>query len=157
MYFVLVFVQRGQTKTYEPNFREAIKHAEMVRSGKLPKSPGEGATEVPDRRRSRRWSLDVPVYVFTDAHERPEQGALSRRGAHASRECERSVVTAECPDTKGTKTASHQFTNTQQEQDCRVVFLGTKRSRTVEAGVEFPLTNPDFWQLSPAPKGEPAT
>jgi hypothetical protein len=37
---------------------------------------------------------------------------------------------------------------TEKEQDCRVVFIGTQRSSTVEAGVAFPLTNPEFWNLS---------
>jgi len=36
---------------------------------------------------------------------------------------------------------------TEKEQDCRVVFIGTQRSSTVEAGVAFPLTNPEFWNL----------
>ena len=45
---------------------------------------------------------------------------------------------------------------TQQEQDCRVVFLGAKRSRTIEAGVAFPLTNPDFWQMPTTPSGDSA-
>jgi hypothetical protein len=45
---------------------------------------------------------------------------------------------------------------TQQVQDCRVVFLGTRRGRTVEAGVAFPLTNPNFWQVPSSPKGESA-
>jgi len=36
---------------------------------------------------------------------------------------------------------------TEKEQDCRVVFIGTRRSSTVEAGVAFPLTNPEFWNL----------
>ena len=45
---------------------------------------------------------------------------------------------------------------TQQEQDCRVVFLGTRYSRTVEAGVAFPATNPAFWQLHSPPEGKPA-
>ncbi len=45
---------------------------------------------------------------------------------------------------------------TQREQDCRVVFLGTKHSRTVEAGVAFPRTNPEFWQTHSAPEDKPA-
>ena len=47
---------------------------------------------------------------------------------------------------------------TQKEQDCQVVFIGTRRSRTVEAGIAFPLTNPDFWQLPAAavPRTKPA-
>jgi hypothetical protein len=45
---------------------------------------------------------------------------------------------------------------TQQEQDCRVVFLGTQHSRTVEAGVAFPETNLHFWQKQPPPEDAPA-
>ena len=45
---------------------------------------------------------------------------------------------------------------TQQEMDCQVVYLGTRRSRTVEAGVAFPETNPHFWQVHPAPEDETA-
>jgi len=45
---------------------------------------------------------------------------------------------------------------TQKEQDCRVVYLGARHSRTVEAGVEFPQTNPEFWQLHEQPDNKPA-
>ena len=37
---------------------------------------------------------------------------------------------------------------TEKEQDCRAVFIGARQSRTVQAVVAFPLTNPDFWNLS---------
>ena len=43
---------------------------------------------------------------------------------------------------------------TQQEQDCRIVFLGTRYSRTIEAGIAFPETNPHFWQIHPAAKDD---
>lgn len=125
----------------------------MVRAGKLkPNSPGAGAVEVPDRRRSRRWSLDVPVYVYGHAqgkepfHEEAHTLHVNANGA---------LLLLSVPVRKGQKLL---LTNTltQQEQDCRVVFIGTKRSRTVEAGVAFPLTNPDFWQLPTPPRGEAA-
>jgi len=45
---------------------------------------------------------------------------------------------------------------TQKEQDCHVVFLGTRRTRTVEAGVAFPLRNPGFWQLPTDPEDKTA-
>jgi hypothetical protein len=45
---------------------------------------------------------------------------------------------------------------TQQDQDCRVVYLGTQHSRTVETGVAFPQTNPDFWQMHLPPEPMPA-
>jgi hypothetical protein len=135
---------RGHQNKHMSRIFDAIKHAEMVRSGKLtPNSPGEGAVEVPDRRRSRRWSLDIPVYVYGHGpskepfHEEAHTLHVNANGA---------LLLLSVPIRTGQKLL---LTNTltQQEQDCRVVFLGTKRSRTVEAGVEFPLTNPDFWQL----------
>jgi hypothetical protein len=46
--------------------------------------------------------------------------------------------------------------HTEQEIDCRVVYLGTKHSRTVETGVVFPRTNPDFWQIHIPPKNDTA-
>ena len=45
---------------------------------------------------------------------------------------------------------------TQEEQNCNVVFLGTRHSRTVEAGIAFPETNPNFWQLHTQPEFEAA-
>ena len=127
---------------------EALKHAQLVRAGKLqPKSPGEDAVEVPDRRRSRRWSLDIPVYVYGHGqgkepfHEEAHTLHVNANGA---------LLLLSVPVRKGQKLL---LTNTltQQEQDCRVVFIGTRRSRTVEAGIAFPETNPDFWQLPTAP------
>jgi hypothetical protein len=152
MYFVWV-LPSGTSHKHMSRIFEAIKHAEMVRTGKLePRSPGEGAVEVPDRRRSRRWSLDIPVYVYGHGptkepfHELAHTLHVNANGA---------LLLLSVPIKKG-QTLLLTNTRTQQEQDCRVVFLGTKRSRTVEAGIEFPLTNPDFWQLPSAPKDESA-
>ena len=130
---------------------DALKRAEMVRAGKLkPKPPAEDAFAAPDRRQSRRSSLDVRVYVYGHApgkepfHEEAHTLRVNANGA---------LLLLSVPVRKGQKLL---LTNalTQQEQDCRVVFLGTKRSRTVEAGVAFPLTNPDFWRMPTSPKGE---
>jgi len=132
---------------------DALKHAELVRAGKVKqKSPAEGATEVPDRRRSRRWSLDVPVYVYGhDSSKEPfhEEAHTLHVNANGA------LLLLSVPIRKG-QTLHLTNTLTQQEQDCCVVFLGTKRSRTVEAGVAFPLTNPEFWQIPKPPKGESA-
>ena len=125
----------------------------MVRAGKVPaKAPAASAVEVPDRRRSRRWSLDIPVYVYGHGpgkepfHEEAHTLHVNANGA---------LLLLSVPVRKGQKLL---LTNTltQQEQDCRVVFIGTQRSRTVEAGIAFPLTNPDFWQLPTAPEDETA-
>src|SRR5579872_6743042 len=130
---------------------EALKNAQRVRDGEVKlNAPIEGATEVPDRRRSRRWSLDVPVYVYGHGpgkepfHEEAHTLHVNANGA---------LLLLSAPVKKGQKLL---LTNTltQKEQDCRVVFIGTKRSRTIEAGIEFPSTNPDFWQLPAEAEGE---
>src|ERR1017187_9303952 len=133
---------------------DALKHAQMVRAGKVPvKAPSAGAVEGPDRRRSRRWALDIPVYVYGHGqgkepfHEEAHTLHVNANGA---------LLLLSVPVRKGQKL---HLTNTltQQEQDCCVVFLGTKRSRTVEAGVAFLLTNPEFWQIPNPPTGKSAT
>jgi hypothetical protein len=132
---------------------EALKLAELGRAGKAqPKSPGADAVEAGDRRRSRRWSLDIPVYVYGYGQEKEpfhEEAHTLHVNANGA------LLLLSVPVREGQKLL---LTNslTQQEQDCRVVFIGTRRSRTVEAGIAFPLTNPDFWQLPTAPEGTPA-
>jgi hypothetical protein len=133
---------------------DALKNAQRVRDGKVQlNAPIEGAVEVPDRRRSRRWSLDVSVYVYGHGpdpgkepfHEEAHTLHVNANGA---------LLLLSVPVKKGQKLL---LTNrvTQKEQDCRVVFIGTRHTRTVEAGVEFPLTNPDFWNLSSESQNAP--
>jgi hypothetical protein len=125
---------------------EALRQAQMVRAGKVPPEPPEtSANEVPDRRRSRRLALDVSVYVYGHApgkepfHEEAHTLNVNATGA---------LLLLSVPVQAGQMLL---LTNqlTQQEQDCRVIFLGTQHSRTVEAGVAFPTTNPNFWQSRP--------
>jgi hypothetical protein len=123
---------------------EALKHAQLVRGGKAAtETPTEEVSEPTDRRRSRRWSLDVAVYVYGHGpgkepfHEEAHTLNVNANGG---------LLLLSVPVQKGQKLM---LTNqrTQQDQDCRVVFLGTRHSRTVETGVEFPRTNLDFWQI----------
>jgi len=132
---------------------EALKNAQLVRDGKyLPSPPSKDAIETPDRRRSRRWALDIRVYVYGHGpskdpfHEEAHTLHVNANGA---------LLLLSVPVRKGQKLL---LTNTltQQEQDCRVVFLGTKRSRTVEAGVAFPETNPGFWHIPMVPEDKTA-
>jgi hypothetical protein len=132
---------------------EALKHAQLVREGKdLSKPVSTDATETPDRRRSRRWSLDVPVLVYGHGpgkepfHEEAHTLRVNANGA---------LLLLSVPVRKGQKLL---LTNslTQQEQDCRVVFLGTRRTRTIETGVAFPDTNAGFWQVPPSPEDKDA-
>src|SRR5258707_365263 len=131
---------------------EALKHAQMVRAGKVStRSPTPDAVEVRDRRRSRRWALDIPVYVYGHGQEKEpfhEEAHTLHVNANGA------LLLLSVPVRKGQKLL---LTNTltQKEQDCRVVFLGTRRTRTVEAGVAFPLSNPGFWNLSAKPEHTP--
>ena len=132
---------------------EAIKNAQIVRLGEgRPKPSAEEKSETHDRRGSRRLSLTVSVYVYGhDAGEEPfhEEAHTLRVNANGG------LLLLSVPVREGQKLL---LTNrlTQKEQECRVVFLGTRRSRTVEAGVAFPEPNPDFWHIPSPPHGKPA-
>jgi hypothetical protein len=124
---------------------EALKIAQREREDNLRQdAPVEDAVKIPDRRRSRRWSVDVSVYVYGHGpgkepfHEEAHTLHVNENGA---------LLLLSVPVKNGQTLL---LTNrlTEKDQDCRVVYLGTRRTRTVEAGVAFPLTNPDFWNLS---------
>ncbi len=132
---------------------EALKHAQMARANKVqPKPPAPDAVEVPDRRRGRRWAMDISVYVYGHG---PEKEPFHEEAHTLNVSANGALLLLSVPVFKGQKLL---LTNqmTQQEQDCRVVFLGTQHSRTVETGVEFPQMNPDFWQLH-APREDSTT
>lgn len=132
---------------------EALKHAQSVHASKAPvEPPVADVVQIPDRRRSRRWAVDISVYVYGHGpgkepfHEEAHTLNVNANGA---------LLLLSVPVHEGQMLL---LTNqqTEQEQDCRVVFLGTKHSRTVETGVAFPQTNPDFWQSHSAPEDKPA-
>jgi hypothetical protein len=132
---------------------EALRHAQLVRDGKAQaEPPAADAIEVPDRRRSRRWTLDVSVYVYGHG---PEKEPFHEEAHTLNVSANGALLLLSVPVHEGQMLL---LTNqmTQQEQDCRVVFLGTKHSRTVETGVAFPQTNPDFWQRHAPPQDGPA-
>jgi hypothetical protein len=132
---------------------EALKQVQLVRAGNVqPKSPAEDAIKIPDRRRSRRRAFDIAVYVYGHGpgkepfHEEAHTLNVNANGA---------LLLLSVPAEKGqTLLLTNQLT--QQEQDCRVVFLGTRYSRTVETGVAFPETNPGFWQMRAQTENDPA-
>jgi hypothetical protein len=132
---------------------DALKNAQRDRAQKAqPKPPAADAVEIPDRRRDRRWALDVSVYVYGHGpgtepfHEEAHTLNVSASGA---------LLLLSVPVQTGQTLL---LTNrlTQREQGCRVVFLGTQHSRTVETGIAFPQTNYDFWQAHSAAEDEPA-
>ena len=131
---------------------DALKQAQRIRPAEPQLKPGVRPIEGADRRRSRRWSLDISVYVYGHGpgrepfHEEAHTLNVNSNGA---------LLLLSVPVRKG---QSLLLTNrfTEQEQDCRIVYLGTKHSRTIEAGVEFPEANPDFWQMPSPPEHKPA-
>jgi hypothetical protein len=132
---------------------EALKHAQSIHEEKpLTKLANPIAIGSHERRRSRRWSLDIPVYVYGHGpskepfHEEAHTLHVNANGA---------LLLLSVPIRKG-QTLHLTNTLTQQEQDCSVVFLGKRHSRTVEAGIAFPAANPAFWQTPPVPEDRPA-
>ena len=123
---------------------EALKNAQLNRSEKSKSDSIEVKLgEISDRRKSRRWPVDVSVYVYGHGagketfHEEAHTLNVSANGA---------LLLLSVPVQKGQLLL---LTNqrTEQEMDCRIVYLGTRHSRTVEAGVVFPRTNLAFWQI----------
>lgn len=132
---------------------EALKLAQSARQAKArPESAAQRLNEYSDRRRSPRWALDVAVYVYGHAagkdpfHEEAHTLNVNANGA---------LLLLSVPVEKGQQLL---LTNqlTEQDQDCRVVYLGTRHSRTVETGVVFPRTNLDFWQIRSPNEDDPA-
>jgi len=132
---------------------EALKHAQAVREEKPLTKPASIAASGPhERRRTRRRSLDIPVYVYGHGPSLEpfyEEAHTLRVNANGA------LLLLSVPVHKG-QTLLLTNSLTEQEQDCRVVFLGTRRSRTIEAGVEFLETNSRFWRIPRAPEGKPA-
>lgn len=132
---------------------DALKRAQSIRKEKpLTKPANTVAIGSHERRRSRRWSLDIPVYVYGHGptkepfHEEAHTLHVNANGA---------LLLLSVPIRKG-QTLHLTNTLTQQEQDCNVVFLGKRHSRTVEAGIAFPEANPNFWQTPLVPEDRPA-
>ena len=154
--YVAGYVHRrdeGRSNKSMSRIYEALKNAQREREVSLQlNAPAEGAVEVPDRRRSRRWLLDVPVYVYgrgPDKEPFHEEAHTLRVNANGA------LLLVGAPVKKG-QTLLLTNRSTQKEQKCRVVFLSTRRAHAVEAGVAFPHTDPGFWKKSAVPKAAPA-
>lgn len=131
---------------------DAIKHAQLLRKGTIaPQPSGDDAVEVPDRRRSRRWMLDVSVFVYGHG---PEKEPFYEEAHTLNVNANGALLLLSAPVRMGQRLL---LTNqlTQREQDCRVIFLGTEHVERIEAGIAFPEANPDFWLSMSPPEEEP--
>jgi len=123
---------------------EAIRKAQEHRNGKLriePAMPAPGPHS--DRRRSRRWSLDVPVFVYGHStaqepfHEEAHTIDVSANGG---------LVMLGARVQAGQKLLLINK-STQTEQECRVVYLGERRTQSAAVAIEFGQANVRFWQI----------
>jgi len=131
---------------------EAIKQAQKTHADQSPLKPLPAEiTPTSDRRRSRRWSIDISVYVYGHG---PEKEPFHEEAHTLNVNANGALLLLSAPVQKGqTLLLTNRFT--EQEQDCKVVYIGARHSRTVEAGVAFPTANPEFWQMAP-PERTPA-
>ena len=123
---------------------EAIRKAQQDREGRaigqpLPAGPGPHS----DRRRSRRWEFDVPVFVYghdtaqEPFHEEAHTLDVSANGAL--------LMLGACVQ-PGEKLLLIDKA-TQAEQECRVVYLGARGTHSTAVAIEFTKANAPFWQL----------
>jgi PilZ domain len=123
---------------------EAIKKAQQDREARLQDSsithpPGPHS----DRRRNRRWAVDLPVFVYGHSatqepfHEEAHTLDVSANGA-------RLMLGAKVRP--GQKLLLINRT-TQIEQECRVVYVGERRTKSAAVAIEFGQANAPFWQI----------
>ena len=132
---------------------EALKHAQRTRARDGVRGPaGAEGIEMADRRRSRRWNMDISVYVYGHG---PGKDPFHEEAHTLNVNANGGLLLLSVPVRNGQALLlTNRHTN--QEQDCHVVFLGQRHSRTIEAGIAFPQPNPDFWQMTSPPDHKPA-
>ena len=97
--------QPGRRRTMSRIF-EALKHAQSVRAGKaLPNRPSADVVEIPDRRRSRRWPLDIAVYVYGHG---PEKEPFHEEAHTLNVNANGALLLLSVPVQKGTNAIAHQ-------------------------------------------------
>ncbi len=121
---------------------DALQGARALRDEKAAlRNRADNLIEFPDRRRARRLTIDVPVYVYghrpgdNPFHEESHTLHVSTNGA---------LLLLGQPVEPGDKLL---LTNaiTQREEVCVVIYLGKRHQRTTEVGITFAKPNPGFW------------
>lgn len=111
------------------------------------KSAAPQAAVMTGRRRSRRWAIDVVVFVYGHSaaknpfYEEAHTIGVNEYGG---------LLLVTSPVHKGQKLLLANK-RTQMELECTVVNVGKKHSKTAEVGVEFPEPHPEFWQIPATP------
>jgi PilZ domain-containing protein len=123
---------------------DAIRKAQQERADKsLDDSTLIAPGPHSDRRRSRRWSVDVPVFVYghntvqEPFHEEAHTLDVSASGALL-------MLGAEVQPGQKLLLINR---STQAAQECRVVYLGERRTCSSAVAIEFGQSNAPFWEL----------
>ncbi len=128
---------------------DAIKRAERTRvAPRQDKTAITSDGEGWERRRSRRWTLDVPVFVYGHRigkepfHEEAHTLGVSAYGG----------LLVLCANVRPGQKLLLMNKTTQVEQECTVVYLGPRRTKTTEVAIEFNLPNAKFWPVPSRPE-----
>jgi hypothetical protein len=109
-----------------------------------PHSPGHTSP----RRRSQRVLMQVPVRIRgkdAQGNQFEEEGCTLAINAHGA------LIQMQVRLTSGSR-VHMQHKQTQEEQECQVVFLGPVRSGKTEIGLEFSEPRPTFWRVAFPPE-----
>ncbi|MGB7849216.1 MAG: PilZ domain-containing protein [Candidatus Acidiferrum sp.] len=109
-----------------------------------PNSPSHASP----RRRSQRVLMQVAVKIRgKDAQGKPfeEEACTLAINAHGA------LIQVQARLTSGSR-VHVQHKQTQEEQECQVVFLGPVRSGKAEIGLEFSEPRPTFWRVAFPPE-----
>jgi hypothetical protein len=133
---------------------EALKSAQDIRL-KTGASDRDrlGGLDMPDRRRSKRWGLDVPLTVYG----RASSGSPFYQKAEAvSGNANGGLIVLGAPVQEGQDLLL--INNySPQEQLCRVVHVRSRDAETSEVGVVFPSPHLEFWKIPTAPRASDET
>jgi hypothetical protein len=103
---------------------------------------------VISRRRSQRVIMSIPVTVKwrgPDGQESEETTASLVLNAHGA------LLALACALKEG-QTLRLVNRTTDQEEDCRVVYLGPESAGKVQVGLEFVKPAPEFWHITFPPE-----
>jgi hypothetical protein len=97
----------------------------------------------PGRRRSMRVLLSVPISVSGKTADKKDFSEETRTlvvNAHGA------LISLAAPVVAGQKiTVANKAT--QQDLECRVVYLGNPQAGKIQMGIEFVKASPTFWQI----------
>ena len=129
---------------YVSRIFDAIRKAQQDRGdAQQDPAPAEPPGPQSDRRRSRRWAVDLPVFVYGHSaarepfHEEAHTVDVSANGG----------LLMLAADVRAGEKLLLINKSTQAEQECRVVYLGDRLTHSTAVAIEFGDANAPFWEL----------